>query len=108
MRGRSLTGNTFSVNEVLVLRAPSLTVNVIVLAPNASSAGATDTVRPPLVPFTTIPPGGTSAEFDELATTVRLPAPVSASATVNESGGVTPSSLIVQSSPGEISGASAT
>ena len=57
-------------NDVPVLRPPSLTANVIVLVPNASAAGAIVTVRTPPLPSTTNAPGGTSAGFEALAVTV--------------------------------------
>ena len=75
----------FTVNTKLVdaVSAPSLTVTVMEEVPLAPATGVMATVR-----FAPFPPkamfaSGTSAAFDELPASVKLPGGVSASPTVN-------------------------
>src|SRR5436190_1085562 len=75
--GASFTAVTVSGTVVDVDRAPSLTVTVIVAAPDSFAAGVTVTVRLPLLPPNTRLAVGTSAGFDELPETVRVSAAVS-------------------------------
>ncbi len=67
----------------LALKAPSLTVTVIVLVPVCPAAGVTLTVRLAPLPPKTIPLSGTSAGLLEVPLTVKLPTAVSMSPTVN-------------------------
>ena len=77
------TAVTVSTKLLLALRAPSLTTMVIVEVPLCAEAGVRVTVRLPPVPPKTMLALGTSVGFDELPVTVRLPAAVSTSPTVN-------------------------
>ena len=81
-------GATVSWNVVLDESVPSLTVIVIFATPVCPAAGVTVTVRLPPLPPNTIPLSGTTAVLSELAETVRLPAGVSTSLTVNGIAGV--------------------
>src|SRR5689334_9139013 len=103
--GGSFTGVTETVNVVGVVVVPSPTVNVIVTGPPFwLAAGVTVTVRfAPLPPITTFALGMTVV-FDDEPVTVRLPAAVSTSPTVNDSAPVDESSLIVWFATDEIVG----
>jgi len=84
---------TVSANPVLALKAPSLTVTVIVAVPVCPAAGVSVTVRLLPLPSNTIPLCGTSVGLDELPLNVRLPTGESASATVNGIAAVTVSTV---------------
>jgi len=91
MVGAVLVGTeawTVSVNALLVVFVPSLTETVMSAAPFRPAAGVTVTVRLDPEPPKTICEFGTSVVSEELPETVRLPAGVSASATVKASAGV--------------------
>ena len=92
MVGASFTAVTVTVKVRLAEAMPSLTVTVTSAEPLWFAAGVTVTVRlapePPNVTFAF----GTSAGLEEAAESNRLPAEVSASATVNETGPSTESS----------------
>ena len=81
-------GLTVSTKFVDVVSAPSLTVTVMVDVPLAAATGVMVTVR-----FAPLPPkamfaSGTSAVFDELPASVKVPSGVSASPMVNAIGEV--------------------
>ena len=86
MVGASFTALTVSVKVRLAEAMPSLTVTVRSAVPFWLAAGVTVSVRlppdPPKVTFAS----GTSVGLEEPAVSSRLPAEVSASATVNETG----------------------
>src|SRR5207253_2322292 len=77
------TAVTVSRNVVGVDRVPSLPVTVIAAVPYWSRAGVTVTVRLAPLPPNTRFAFGTRVVFDELPDTVRLPAAVRLSPTVN-------------------------
>ena len=81
--------------EVVIV--PSLTFTVIVAVPLALAAGVTVSVRSALLPPSTSPAWVTNAALLLVAVTLREPAAVSTSPTVNDSTGVLASSLIAWS-----------
>src|SRR5439155_14351045 len=102
------TGVTVNTNVSLLLRAPSLTVTVMVALPDWFVAGINVTVRLEPLPPKRILPFGTSPGLEEVPLTVRLEAGLSASPTVKLIGPVEVSWLIVLSGIFEIVGASFT
>jgi hypothetical protein len=106
--GGSFTAVTVRRNVVEVVTVPSLADTVIVDVPARFAAGVTVTVRlAPLPPNTTLALG-TSVVFDELPDTVRLPAAVSTSPTVNAIAPVAVSSVVPCAAIAVIVGASLT
>jgi hypothetical protein len=105
MVGASFTAFTVSTKVSLAVREPSLTVTVIVALPFWLAAGVTVTVRLAPLPPKTMFPLGTNPVLEELPLSVRLPAAVSASPTVNAIAPVGVSSLVVWSAMFEIVGA---
>src|SRR6267143_2540075 len=103
--GASLTGLTVSTKVSLAGKDPSLNVTVIVALPFWLAAGLTVTVRLAPLPPNTMFALGTSVGLDELPLTVRLPAALSASPTVNAIAPVGVSSLVPWSTMSEIVGA---
>ena len=95
MLGASLTAVTVTKNEVVVVAAPSVTLRVIVVAPLASAAGVTVTVR--LAPLGLIITFalGTRAVSDEVPVTLRLPIGLSISPMVKLKAPVVKSSRMV-------------
>ena len=72
-----------SVKLLLALNCPSLTTTVTAVTPDCPAAGVTVTVRLEPLPPKAMLPGGTSVAFAAEPLTVRLPAGVFASLTVN-------------------------
>ena len=101
--GTSFTEFTVSTNVSVPVSEPSLTVTVMVAAPFWFASGVTVTVRFAPLPPNTMLALGTSAVFDDEPLTVRLPAAVCASLTVNATAPVA-SSLMVRSAMSEIVG----
>ena len=106
--GASFTAVTVRTKVSLVVAVPSLTVTVIVDAPNWLAAGVAVSVReapePPKIRFAL----GMSVVFAEVAATVSAPAAVSTSPIVNVSALVAPSSAMLVSAMSVIVGASFT
>ena len=102
--GASFTGVTVNTNVSLLLRAPSLTVTLMVALPDWFAAGITVTVRLEPLPPKTILPFGTSPGFEDVPLTTRLEAGLSASPTVKLIGPVEVSSAVVWSGMSEITG----
>jgi hypothetical protein len=93
--GTSFTAVTVSTNVVVVVDAPSFTFTVIVLVPFALATGVNVIVLDAPLPPRAIPSLDTTPVFDELAVTLRLPAAVSTSPTVNPIDPVAVSSEVV-------------
>src|ERR1043166_2692943 len=109
MVGGSLTGLTVSRKLVeLVPPLASVTVKVIVVAPNWFCAGVSVTVRLLPLPPRTIFELGTRAGFEELPVTTRLPAGVSISPTVKAIAPLGVSSLMATLAIAEMVGRSLT
>ena len=81
--GTSFTEVTVRTNVSVAVSEPSLTVTVMVAVPFWLAAGVMVTVRLAPLPPKTMLALGTSAVFDDEPDTVRLPAAVCASPTVN-------------------------
>ena len=93
--GASFTGVTVNTNVSLLLRAPSLTVTVMVALPDWFVAGINVTVRLEPLPPKRILAFGTSPGLEEVPLTIRLEAGLSASPTVKLIGPVELSSAVV-------------
>ena len=81
--GASFTAVTVSTKLSEAVSEPSLTVIVMVAVPERFAAGVTVTVREAALPPSTMFATGTSDVFEEPTESVRLPAAVCASPTVN-------------------------
>ena len=93
--GGSFTSTMVSVKLVLTVDPlPSLTLRVISVLPETLATGVMVTLRSAPAPPKMIFAFGTKAVFAELPPTVRLPAAVSTSPTVNDNGPVAVSSLM--------------
>src|ERR1043166_1164622 len=108
MVGGSFTGVTVRRKERVALVRPSLTVSVILFVPFWLLSGVMAKTRFVPLPPTTRLASGISAEFVECAVTIRLPAGVSTSETVNGTNNTGPSSIMVWSAMLEMRGASFT
>ena len=93
--GGSLTAVTSRSNVSLAVLAPSLTVSVIVVLPDAFAAGVMVTLRVAPVPPNTMFPVGTTPVTEDVADSVRSAAAVLSSPTVTVSGPSAVSSGVV-------------